>query len=205
LLTSSGRLSISLDLDGVEAQWLPRPGSKVLKFMDDADPPSLLTFQVLDTSRNGEVWEGNWPMFSSDFTSRYSFFVTDTSSVTYISLTPWVFTLENELRDSGAGAEFRIDLMVKAHNSLRERIYTAQSEDRSSSLASSVAMRDPDLGYFVLTATPYHPVAVIFESPDTEEIGHRSRSPTYDSEPLQPLIIVEPRPVYQPAHALEEQ
>ncbi|TVY48446.1 Nucleoporin [Lachnellula occidentalis] len=205
LLTSSGRLSISLDLDGVEAQWLPRPGSKVLKFLDDADPPSLLTFQVLDTSRTGEVWEGNWPMFSSDFTSRYSFFVTGTSSVTYISLTPWVFTLENELRDSGAGAEFRIDLMVKAHNSLRERVYTAQSEDRSSSLASSVAMRDPDLGYFVLTATPYHPAAVTFESPDTEEIGHRPRSPTFDSEPLQPLIIVEPRPVYQPAHALEEQ
>ncbi|TVY42930.1 Nucleoporin [Lachnellula subtilissima] len=203
LLTSSGRLSISLDLDGVEAQWLPKPGSKVLKFMDDADPPSLLTFQVLDTTRTGEVWEGNWPMFSSDFTSRYSFFVTDTSSVTYISLTPWVFTLENELRDSGVGAEFRIDLMVKAHNSFRERIYTEQSKDRSSPLASSVAMRDPDLGYFILTATPYHPVAVIFESPDTGEIGHRSCSPTYDSEPLQ--LIIDPRPVYQPAHALEEQ
>jgi nucleoporin NUP82 len=205
LLTRSGRLSISLDLDGVEAQWLPKTRSKVLRFVDGADPPSLLTFQVLDTSRHGEVWEGNWPMFSNDFNSRYNFFVTDTSSVTYISLSPWVFTLENELRDSGAGVDFRIDLMVKGHNSVRERIHTEKSEDRSSSLAASVAIRDPDLGYFVLTTTPYHPVAVIFESPDIEEIGRRSRSPTYDSEPQQPLIVVEPRPVYQPAHALEEQ
>lgn len=205
LLTSSGQLSISLDLDGVEAQWLPKTTSKVLRFVNDADPPSLLTFQVLNTSRHNEIWEGNWPMFSTDVNSRYNFFVTNTSSVTFISLSPWVFTLENELKDSGAGADFRIDLMVKGHNSIRERIYTEKSEDRSAYLAASNAIQDPDLGYFILTATPYRPVAIIFESPEVEEIGRRSRSPTYESELQQPLIFVEPRPVYQPAHALEEQ
>jgi len=206
LLTTSGRLSISLDLDGVEAQWLPKTRSQATRLLnDEIESPSLLNFQVLDTCRKGEVWDGNWPMFSNDVNSRYNFFITDTSSVTYISLSPWVFTLENELRDSGAGAAFRIDLMIKSHNSIRERTHTEKSEDRSSSLAASVAIRDPDLGYFVLTATPYRPIAVLFEAPEIEEIDQRARSDTLDSEYDKPLMIIEPRPVYQPSHALEEQ
>ncbi|TVY83229.1 Nucleoporin [Lachnellula suecica] len=205
LLTTSGRLSISLDLDGVEAQWLPRSKSKTLRFMDDSDPPSLLTFQVLDTSRNEEVWEGNWPMFSNDYNSRYNFFITNTTSITYLSLSPWVFTLEKELMQSGAGADFRIDLMVKGHNSIRERIHTEKAGDRSSSLAAGTVLRDPDLGYFILSATPYRPVAVFFEAPEIEEIDNRARSETYESDHEQPLMVIEPRPVYQPSHALEEQ
>lgn len=206
LLTTSGRLSISLDLDGVEAQWLPRTRSHAARLLnDEIESPSLLNFQVLDTSRKGEVWDGNWPMFSTDVNSRYNFFITDTLSVTYISLSPWVFTLENELRDSGAGAGFRIDLMIKSHNSIRERIHTEKSENRSSPLASGIAIRDPDLGYFVLTATPHRPLAVLFEAPEVEEIDRRARSDTMDSEYEKPMIVIEPRPVYQPSHALEEQ
>ncbi|RDL34352.1 uncharacterized protein BP5553_07480 [Venustampulla echinocandica] len=207
LLTSSGRLSICLDLDGVQAQWLPTSSkSKHFRLADEADPPSLLTFQVLDTSRHEEVWEGNWPMFSEDVHSRYSFYITDTSSVTFISLSPWVDRLESEFRDGTAGTDFRIDLLAKGHGSIRERVYTQKANDHSSPLSASTLIRDPDLGYFLLTATPYGPIAVTFETPEVEEFEPmgRSRSPTYDPEPDKPLILCEPRPVYQPAHALEE-
>lgn len=205
LLTSSGRLSICLDLDGVEAQWLPKTKSKVLRYVQESYPPSLLTFQVLDTSRDGEVWEGNWPMFSPDVNSRYSFYITDTWSVTFISLSPWVFRLETELNEGTVGTDFRIDLLVKSQSSIRERIYTQKTEDRSAPLAACTLIRDPDLGYFLFTATPYGPVAVTFEAPEFEfDLVRRSRSPTYDSEPDKPLILCEPRPVYQPAYALEE-
>lgn len=207
LLTSSGRLSLCLDLDGVQAQWLPSSSkSKHSRLMDEVDTPSLLTFQVLDTSRHEEVWEGNWPMFSEDVHSRYSFYITDTSSVTFISLSPWVDRLESEFREGSAGTDFRIDLLAKGHSSIRERIYTQKSNDHSSPLSASTLIRDPDLGYFLLTATPYGPIAVTFETPEVEELEPmgRSRSPTYDPEPDKPLILCEPRPVYQPAHALEE-
>ena len=205
LLTSSGRLSICLDLDGIEAQWLPKTKSKVLRYVEEADPPSLLTFQVLDTSRHGEVWEGNWSTFSHDVSSRYSFYITDTSSATFISLSPWVFRLETELKEGTSGTDFRIDLLVKGQSSIRERIYTQKSEDRSTPLAASVLIRDPDLGYLLLTATPYGPITVVFDMPDYEfDLSRRSRSPTYDPEPEKPLILIEPRPVYQPAHALEK-
>jgi nucleoporin NUP82 len=203
LLTSSGRLSICLDVDGVEAQWLPKSKSKVLRHFDEADPPTLLTFQALDTTRNTEVWEGSWPMFSPDCTSRYSFYVTNTSSVTFISLSPWAFGLERELSESVQGTEFRIDLLAK-QGSIRERIHTQKIEDHSAPLAASTVTYDPDLGYLLLTATSYGPIAVFFEAPEVEfDLFRRTRSPTYESEPDKPPILYEPRPVYEPAHALE--
>jgi nucleoporin NUP82 len=205
LLTSSGRLIVSLDLDGIEAQWLPKSTSKRSRFWEDPDPPSLLSFEVLDTTRDNEIWEGNWPMFSHDIASRYSFFITGTTSVTFISL-PWVFRLESEINGSAPGTDFRLDLLVKGQNTLRERVYTQQNtSDHSSPLAASTVIRDPDLGYFLLTATPNGPASINFETSDFEdETVRRSRSPTYDSEPDKPLIMYEPRPVYEPASTFDE-
>jgi nucleoporin NUP82 len=206
-LTSSGILSVYLDVDGVEAQWLPRSTSKALRVLEeDIDTPSLLTFEVLDTSRDGEAWEGNWPVFSQDANSRYSFYVTDSTSINSISLSPWVFRLENELREATAGADFRLDLLSKGAKSSRERIHTQPSVDKSSPLSASVIIQDPDLGHFLLSATPHGPLGFGFESPDIyEDLGHsRSSSPSYTPEPDKPLILCEPRAVYEPAHELEE-
>ncbi|KAL5322605.1 hypothetical protein ACEPPN_010578 [Leptodophora sp. 'Broadleaf-Isolate-01'] len=210
LLTSSGRLSICLDLDGVEAQWLPNTKSKSQRLLEEIfDPPSLLTFEVLDTSKSSEVKKDqiDWPVFSHDVTSRYSFYITNTSSITFISLHPWVFRLDGDLNEASHGAEFRIDLMAKAENSIRQRVYTQEPIDRSSPLAASTLILDPDIGYLLLTATPHGPLALTFESAKDTIIDFRrsrSRSPTYDSEPARPLILCEPRPVYEPSHTLDE-
>lgn len=205
LLTSSGRLITSLDLDGVEAQWLPKSKFKQSRFIEDPDPPSLLTFEVLDTTKDKEVWEGSWPMFSHDINSRYSFFITDTTSITFISL-PWVFRLETEMGGSAPGTDFRLDLLVKGQNTIRQRIHTQQNtDDHSSPFAASTVLRDPDLGYFLLTASSNGPVSITFEPPEVElDLASRSRSPTYDSEPEKPILRIEPRPVYEPATTFDE-
>jgi nucleoporin NUP82 len=206
VLTSSGRLSICLDLDGIEAQWLPKLKSKTSRFIEEADPPSLLTFQVLDTLRNEEVGDNNWPTFSHDYNSRYSFYITDISSVTFISLTPWVFRLENELNDSTAGTDFRVDLLAKGQNTTRERVYSQRPDEQAAPLAASIVIQDPDLGYFLLTANPRGPISINFESPDFDYpiLPKKSESPTYELESEKPLILCEPRPVYQPAASFEE-
>lgn len=206
LLSSSGRVTICLDLDGVEAQWLPSSKSKYRKFVDISDPPSLLTFHVLDTLNPEEIFEGGWPMFSHDVSSRYSFFITYASGISFISLSPWVFRLESELQgNAGPGTDFRIDLLVKGQNSIRERLITEDisAEADPLSLAASVAIRDPDLGYFLLSASSHGPITLNFETPDDEPEAPRSRSPTYEAEPEpQPLVLCPPRPVYQPSPAL---
>lgn len=206
LLTSSGRLSICLDLDGIEAQWLPKLKSRTSRFVEEADPPSLLTFQVLDTLRNTEVGDSNWPTFSHDYNSRYSFYITDISCITFISLTPWVFRLENELNDSTAGTDFRVDLLAKGQNTVRERIYTQGSDEQPAPLAASSIIQDPDLGYLLLSASARGPVSINFESPDFDYpvLPRKSESPDYEQEYEKPLILCEPRPVYQPAPSFEK-
>ncbi|KAI1105926.1 hypothetical protein F4804DRAFT_330848 [Jackrogersella minutella] len=207
LLSSSGQLRVCLDLDGVQAQWLPpRNKSKAMGRLTES--PSLLTFQSMDILTSLEVTENAWPVFSADVTSRYSFYITHPSSITYVSLSPWVFRLESELQgDSQAGSEFRIDLLVSGQNSTRERLYTNPTQgDAQLPLTASVAIRDPDLGYFLLSATPFDPIAMVFDTPEDDDLAPiRSASPTFDKDAeVQPLDFYEPRPVFQPSYALDE-
>ncbi|KAI0115140.1 hypothetical protein F4814DRAFT_308265 [Daldinia grandis] len=202
LLSSSGQLRVCLDLDGVQAQWLPpRNKSKAMGRLTGS--PSLLTFQSMDILNSLEVTENAWPTFSPDVTSRYSFYITHPSSITHVSLSPWVFRLESELQgDSQAGSEFRIDLLVNGQSSTRERLYTSTIQgDTQFPLTASVAIRDPDLGYFLLSATPFDPVALVFDTPEDDLAPIRSASPSFDKDAeIQPLEFYEPRPVFQPSH-----
>ncbi len=155
LLSTSGQIKICLDLDGVEAQWLPpRNKSKTRQFAAfSSDQPSLLTFQTFDTMKPAELTDDAWPVFSDDVTSRYAFYVTHPAGISYVSLTGWVFRLESELQGaSEAGAEFRIDLLVKGPVSTVERVYTQPVD--TGTLASATAIRDPDLGYFCPVGNP---------------------------------------------------
>jgi len=206
LLSTSGQVKILLDLDGVEAKWLPpRARGKPAPRLGSSETQSLLTFQTFDTVKPAELTLDSWPMFSEDVTSRYSFYVTHPAGITYISLAPWVFRLEGELQnESEAGAHFRLDLLVKGQGSERERIYTQPHGQQA--LAAVTAIRDPDLGYFVLSATHHDPVALFFDAPDRDVPASRQETPQLDeltelSQP--PLTVWEPRPLFRPSEALD--
>ncbi|KAK1599022.1 nuclear pore complex protein An-Nup82 [Colletotrichum navitas] len=208
LLSTTGQVRVYLDLEGVEAQWLPpRNKSKLGRLLAAADPPSLLTFQCIDTMTGGEMDNDAWPTFSSDAMSRYSLFVTCYVGITFLSFSPWVFRLEGELSgESEAGSDFRLGLLVNGQNSIRERLYTHSSSDVNVPLAASAAIRDPDLGYFLLSATPYEPIALTFDTPDDDLSPIRHETP-FEEKPatMEPLDFYEPRPTFQPSHAFEQQ
>ncbi|OBT59267.1 hypothetical protein VE04_00449 [Pseudogymnoascus sp. 24MN13] len=208
LASSSGRVSICLDVDGVEAQWLPIRKSKQLLFPQQTTPPSLLTYQVLDTLRSKENREDNWPMFSEDVASRYSFFVTNWSNVTFISLSAWVFRLESDLQNGpAAGIDFRLDLLAKGENFIRDRLISnnSQGDESLPALAACTSIRDPDLGYFLLTNSSHGPISLTLATPEDSFNMRRliTDSPSNeDSEsPDQPLLLCPPRPVYEPPAA----
>ena len=206
LLSSSGRVQICLDAGGTQAQWLP-PRNKSKIMGRPADPPTLLTFSTLDTLDALEVTSEAWPVFSADVTSRYSFYITHPSGITYISLAPWVFRLESELQgDSEAGSEFRINLLINSQASTRERLYNSPAQsDAQLPLSAAVAIRDPDLGYFLLSATPFEPIALIFDPPEDDFVPIQSNSPSFSQDAeVKPLEFFEPRPVYRPSHAFDE-
>ncbi|TGJ80998.1 hypothetical protein E0Z10_g7754 [Xylaria hypoxylon] len=206
LLSSSGRVQICLDIDGTQAQWLP-PRNKSKTMGRLVGSPTLLTFSTLDTLNALEVSEAAWPIFSPDVTSRYSFYITHPSSITYISLAPWVFRLESELQgDSEAGSEFRVNLLINGQASTRERLYNSPAQGGTQlPLSAAVAIRDPDLGYFLLSATPFEPIALIFDPPEDDFVPIQSASPSFNQDAeVRPLEFFEPRPVYQPSHAFDE-
>ncbi|KAJ2986376.1 hypothetical protein NUW58_g5061 [Xylaria curta] len=206
LLSPSGRAQICLDINGTQAQWLP-PRNKSKTMGPMVGSPTLLTFSTLDTLDALEVTETAWPVFSPDVTSRYSFYTTHSSSITYISLAPWVFRLESELQgDSEAGSEFRINVLVNGQVSTRERLYNSLTQgDAQLPLSAAVLTRDPDLGYFLLSATPFEPIVLTFESPEDDFVPFPSTPPSFSQDAeVRPLEFFEPRPVYQPSHVFDE-
>ncbi|PHH89904.1 hypothetical protein CDD83_5018 [Cordyceps sp. RAO-2017] len=207
LLSTSGQVRVYLDLDGVQAQWLPpRNKSRAGRVPALPGPPRLLAFQAIDTMTPVEVNEEGWPVFSTDVMSRYSFFVTHHAAITYVSLTSWIFRLEGELMgDHEAGTDFRIGLLVNSQSG-RDRVYAQPTADVSVPLAACVAMRDPDLGYFLLSATPYDAVALTFEAPELEMEPARQENGPGEGEGsrVAPLDFYEPRPVFNPPHAFEQ-
>ncbi|KAM0474380.1 hypothetical protein ACHAPX_007717 [Trichoderma viride] len=209
LLSTSGQVRVYLDTDGVQAQWLPPKGKNRLirALAAEMEPPALLAFQAIDTMTPVEVNEGGWPVFSLDVTSRYSFFVTHHAAITFISLTPWIFRLEGELQgEFEAGTDFRVSLLANSQ-SIRDRVYAQQAADVNIPLAACVTIRDPDLEYFLLSATPYESIALTFETPDDERatIKLEQDTPVREREAsMAPLDFYEPRPVYYPPHTFSE-
>ncbi|KAK1239128.1 hypothetical protein MKX08_006189 [Trichoderma sp. CBMAI-0020] len=209
LLSTSGQVRVYLDTDGVQAQWLPPKGkSRLIRALAaEMEPPALLAFQAIDTMTPVEVNEGSWPVFSLDVTSRYSFFVTHHAAITFISLTPWIFRLEGELQgEFEAGTDFRVGLLANSQ-SIRDRVYAQQAADVNIPLAACVTIKDPDLEYFLLSATPYEPIALTFETPDDERVMIKleQETPVREREAsMAPLDFYEPRPVYYPPHTFSE-
>ena len=208
LLSTSGQVRICIDLDGIEAKWLPpRAKSRAATFADAGDSPCLLTYETVDILELSEVTPDCWPVFSEDATSRYSFFITHNSGITAMSLASWVFRLEGELNaEPDHRSDFRIGLIAGAKSDF-DRIYAEPPPGNS--LAACIAIRDPDLGYFVLSATSSDPVALILETPEDDFPPVKtssSPSPFYGHSPDQkaPLEVYTPRPAYQPSPVFDQ-
>lgn len=206
LLASSGRVSMSLDLDGVEAQWLPKRHAKTSPYSEPPAPPALLTYQVIDTLRDNEKFEENWPMFSQDVSSRYSFFITNWSSITFISLAAWVFRLEGELRDGPSeGVDFRLNLLATGENFIRERLISEPTGREVPALAACVNILDRDLDNLLLSNSPRGPIALTLENPDDDFNPRKLMADTpviEDSDTDEtPLLLCVPRPAYEPPTA----
>ncbi|PHH62936.1 hypothetical protein CDD81_6569 [Ophiocordyceps australis] len=208
VVSTSGQVRIYLDLEGVEAQWLPsknKPkGARTLPPPPEA--PCLLAIQALDTMTTIEMHDEAWPVFSTDATSRYNFFVTHHVAITFLSLASWVFRLERELNgDNQAGKDFRIGLLAHGQSTSRERIYELPPIDVASPLAACVSIRDPDLGYFLLSATPYDPIALTLETPDMDFMPIKREGTIEDEAVMAPLEFHEARPVFTPPHTFDQE
>ena len=208
LLSTSGQVRAYLDVGGVEAQWLPpKSKARLVTSSTPTEDPVLLAFQCIDTMTPVEVEDHDWPLFSPDVSSKYDFFVTHQAGITFLSLASWVIRLESDLSaDSPEGSDFRLGLLAGSHCT-RERIMSRGADAGTAEMAACVTIRDPDLGYMLLSATPFEPLPVTFEAPEYEVdlVYKRDDTPVYEESPVKPqLDVYEPRPVFRPHHVFEE-
>ena len=168
--------------------------------------PELVLLEALDTLQPEEISDSEWPMFTPDISSRYSFFTTHRKSVFFFSLHPWIENLEKELQNSSnIGTQFRLDILTKGSGTLRERILEMEHSDESSEEAVSacIVLQDSDLGYFLLTAAGEQPQAVELDAPTDSLVQELNDTSDLNLESDFKLLTMGPaRTAYQPPESL---
>ena len=165
-----------------------------------------MLLEALETLRPEEVSKSEWPTFTPDIGSRYSFFTTHSKGLFFFSLHPWILNLEKELQNiSNVGTQFRLDILTKGSGTLRERILEIEQSDEASEEAVSacIVLQDSDLGYFLLTAYGEQPQAVDLDAPDDGALQEINGTSDLDLEPDFKLLTMGPaRTAYQPPESL---
>ncbi|KAF3480450.1 uncharacterized protein GIQ15_05797 [Arthroderma uncinatum] len=204
LVTSTGTLHVSLEMDGVKGQWLPRTCKNTFS-TPMSEPSELLLLESLETVRVKDRQPNMWPMFSEDIGSRYNFYVTAARSVVFFSLSSWVHRVEPELRsEETTGSAFRINIICDGAIAEREQMLQLPPSElapnsKGEHLASCLAIFDYDLGYLLLSFTPSQPCAVLLDSPEYEEFAASRDLASSDSEAVdsRTTLPAHTRPPYQ--------
>lgn len=196
LATDTSKVHVCLNVEGVEAEWLPkRARLQSLHEMDAAK--DLLLFETVDFAKNGQTNSDAWPTFTASPTDRYHLFSTQPSGIYNMSFRPWISGIESELTTPGSGNEgvaFRLDLLVDAAKTDVETM-TAEFERKHLDISAAVAvLGEADVGYVILTSSSTQPFAAVLDLPTT---AVNPFAP--DSIPADSFFAPESRAPYQPA------
>ncbi|KAL3477374.1 hypothetical protein BJX99DRAFT_257624 [Aspergillus californicus] len=190
LSSRSGRVYICLQLESVEGQWLPKSRKNAFQ-VPDSEPSDLLVVETLDTVRKDQQALDTWPVFTPDAHSRYSFFVTTSHSVVFVSLSSWIQRLEGELQsEDTTGSGFRLKILCEGDASVVEPII--QTDEDAFHLPASLVYHDFDLGYLLLTSNSSDAYAAVLEKPDFFSFSLESDAQATSSPTIPPH-----RPPYQ--------
>lgn len=162
-----------------------------------------MLFETLDTVRPDDAFDGEWPNFSLDPRSRYSFFVTHNKGVFFFSLDPWLETVEKEFQNASTdGAEFRFNVLRNGPGTPREHILELKGPEPGGSsgpTTACVVLEDSDLGYFLLTCVDEQPYAVVFDQPHIDLLDPLSLKDEEEYRFDQDMLTYGPvRSAYQP-------
>ncbi|KAF2485132.1 hypothetical protein BDY17DRAFT_292988 [Neohortaea acidophila] len=198
LATTTNEVHVCLDVNGVEAEWLPSKRSRAITFDDTDDWKELLLFESVDLAQTEDEDDG-WPIFTASPTSRYEFFVTHSTGVCSISLQPWITMLEDELANpSDSGAGFRLNIVLdSAHTAVEQIVEAPAVEDTDhKDINAAIAIEEPGFGCLLLTSTNDTPYATILD------LNPQTADPYAPDTPVLPAGLLPsppPRAPYRPA------
>lgn len=218
LATTTGKIHVCLDLEGVSGQWLPKT-KKGAFTVPVGEPRDLVLVDSIEVG-NAEAGPQNWPLFSPDPVAPYDFFVTSLERVDFLSLSTWASRLESELvtpASPDSGLDFRLKVLCGDDIVLTEQILDSPDQTTqkpSKHLSNALIVYTPEIGYFLITCSAAGPQAVIFDVPSTAShimtlARARSSSMSLNS-PKSPLGLTSsepeamtavPRATYEPSSA----
>ena len=169
--------------------------------------PELILLEALETLRADDVSSIEWPTFSPDTHSRYSFFTSHSKGIFFFSCQPWLEKFDRELQSENVdGLAFRINVVIKGSGTLRERVLRlerAEDDKQPVIVANPIIIQDSDLGYFLLTTFDGDPRVVIFDDPQEGSPLGLNDSPGERYEAgMRLLSMVPATPPYQPPPSL---
>ena len=196
LATTTNEIHVCLDVEGVEAEWLPSKRSRAFTFDDTDEPNELLLFETIDLAQT-EANDDGYPTFTPSLVDRYELFASHPLGVASLNFRPWIGMLEDELSTPGdSGAGFRLNVVIDSAKTRVESPVDVE-EDAATTLDTAVTILDPALGYIILTAADYTPYATILDTPSA---GY-DHPYAPDDAPSAALALPEPEPraPYRPA------
>lgn len=171
LATTTGKVHVCIDLEGVSGQWLPKSRKSAFT-VPVGEPKDLVLVDSVETG-HGEADSQNWPLFSQDSLAPYDFYLTSQGRVDYFSLSAWASRLESELLSPASpdtGLDFRLKVLCGDDIILTEEILDCSDGTNQKSvehLSSALVMHSPEIGHFFITYSASEPHAVTFDTPDT--------------------------------------
>ncbi|ORY12991.1 hypothetical protein BCR34DRAFT_600283 [Clohesyomyces aquaticus] len=159
LLTDTSQVLVCLDLEGIVGRWLPSS----TKEYDLSDTPdhNFMVVEIIALTNGGEPVQNQ--SITPDVHTDFSFFVSLSNGIFYISLESWIRKLENELSEpEKEGAEFRSKLLFEGANTLVEKHVDNPPEE----ITSCVAIENGNIGYLLLTTMGGEPFAIVFDAPE---------------------------------------
>lgn len=197
LATQIGHVHISLNIEGVEAEWLPSKRSQ-LHVLDEGAVKSLLRFETLLTAPDNQQGYEAWPTFTASPVDRYELFTTQPTGIYSISFRPWITILEEELSASEAesqGISFRLNAVLETAKTIVQQVSADFNEPLDDINATVAIVEEVDPDFIVLTSAHNQPIASVLALPTPST--HAFAPDTYNPSPS--VMNPEIRAPYQPA------
>lgn len=202
LLTSKGDVQICLELEGVEAQWLPTGTTPHSTPRTPCVPVEerqfLLPFETIKS--RSKILSQAYPTFTPDPYSPYSFFVADSCGVHFVSMTSWIGEIQLCFTDIDEGASFRIGGIAQNFTSLVEHPIEL-NENKIDSGASCIVMphdeEDSDLGYMLIASVGGEPWAAQFDLAEDQLVGYSPSSERTREDAPKTLLLTNSREPYR--------
>lgn len=195
LATSTNQVHVCLNVEGVEAEWLPAKRPRTFQ-LEEAISHNLLLFETIDLATKGGS-AATYPTFTTSPADRYELFTTQPSGIYSLSFRPWIAILEDELAASGGsqGIGFRVDVILKSSTTLVEDITGDVNEPLEHANAAIVVLDDADAEYIALTSVASRPLAAVLDKPSSATHGFEPDNPFQSN----PLLTPEARTPYIPS------